>query len=94
MDWKTAGAAFVMVFLAELGDKTQIALFTLTVQGKPRLAVLLGGALALVSTTILAVLAGGLLHRVLGEGAHRWIRIGAGAAFLAMGAFLLLGKGE
>ena len=29
MDWKVAGAAFVSVFLAELGDKTQVMTMTL-----------------------------------------------------------------
>ena len=92
MDWKTLGATFGMVFLAELGDKTQIALLTLSAQGKPRLPLFLGGTLALASTTLLAVVAGSLVRGAATESWHRWIRIAAGVAFLAMGALMLLGK--
>ena len=94
MDWKTLGAAFGMVFLAELGDKTQIALFTMTAQGRPRAAVLLGGCLALCASTVLAVAAGALVQGAAGERFHRWIRIGAGLAFVAMGVLMLLGKDD
>ena len=94
MDWRTLGAAFAMTFLAELGDKTQIALFTMTAQGKPRIAVLVGGSLALVASTVLAVAAGSLVQGIAGERFQKWLRIAAGLAFVAMGAWMLLGKGE
>jgi putative Ca2+/H+ antiporter (TMEM165/GDT1 family) len=94
MDWKTLGAAFAMTFLAELGDKTQIALFTMTAQGRPRIPVLLGGCAALVVSTVLAVAAGGLVQGVAGERFGRWIRVAAGLAFLAMGALMLFGREE
>ncbi len=92
--WKTLGATFGLVFLAEVGDKTQIALFTLTAQGKPRLPLFLGGALALIATTALAVLAGSLVQGLAVEKWQRWIRVAAGIAFLAMGALMLLGKDD
>ena len=92
MDWKTTAAAFGMVFLAELGDKTQVALFTMTVQGKSRAAVLVGGCLALITTTVLAVALGSLLQGALGDRFQRWIRVAAGLAFVAMGALMLFGK--
>ena len=94
MDWKTLGATFGLVFLAEVGDKTQIALFTLTAQGKPRLPLFLGGSLALISTTALAVLAGSLVQGMAADRWQKWIRIAAGVAFLAMGALMLFGKDE
>lgn len=94
MDWKTLGAAFALVFLAEVGDKTQLALFTMAAQGKPRLALFLGGALALAATTALAVAAGSLVQGLAGERFQRGIRIAAGLAFVAMGAWMLLGKGD
>ncbi len=94
MDWKTLGAAFAMTFLAEFGDKTQIALFTMTAQGKPRVPVLLGGCAALVTTTILAVAAGALVQGFAGERFGKWVRIAAGIAFLAMGALMLFGREE
>jgi Ca2+/H+ antiporter, TMEM165/GDT1 family len=92
MDLKTLGAAFTMVFLAELGDKTQIALFTMTAQGKPKGAVLLGGCAALCASTVLAVALGALLQGVAGDRFRSGLRIVAGLAFVAMGILMLLGK--
>jgi putative Ca2+/H+ antiporter (TMEM165/GDT1 family) len=94
MDWKTLAAAFTMTFLAELGDKTQIALFTMTAQGKPKWAVLVGGCAALVASTILAVALGSLVQGAAGERFQKGLRIAAGIAFVAMGALMLLGKDD
>jgi putative Ca2+/H+ antiporter (TMEM165/GDT1 family) len=94
MDWKTAAAAFSLTFLAEMGDKTQIALFTMTAQGRPRWAVLAGGCAALVLSTVLAVALGSLLQGVAGDRFQRGLRIAAGIAFVAMGALMLLGKDD
>jgi len=94
VDLKTLAAAFTMVFLAELGDKTQIALFTMTAQGKPKGAVLLGGCAALCASTILAVALGALLQGVAGEKFRTGLRVVAGVAFVAMGVMMLLGKDD
>ena len=94
MDWKTLAAAFTMTFLAELGDKTQIALFTMAARGKPRFAIMAGGCAALIATTVLAVAAGSLVQGLAGERFQRWIRVAAGLVFVAMGALLLFGKEE
>ncbi len=93
-DWRTFATTFTLVFLAEFGDKTQLAVFTLTAQGKPRLMVLLGGVAALAATTVLAVAAGSALRSVMTERFERWVRIGAGLAFVAMGALFLLSKDD
>ena len=55
MDLKVLFATFWTVFLAELGDKTQITVFTLGAAGKSRLSVFVGASLALVLSTLLAV---------------------------------------
>ncbi len=94
MDFRTLAAAFGMVFLAELGDKTQIALFTMTAQGKPKGAVLLGGCAALCASTVLAVALGALLQGVAGEKFRSGLRIVAGLAFVVMGVLMLLGKDD
>jgi putative Ca2+/H+ antiporter (TMEM165/GDT1 family) len=94
MDMKTLGTAFTLVFLAELGDKTQLALFAMASQGRPRLALFLGGTLALAASTALAVLAGSLVQGLAGDRAQRWIRVAAGLAFIVMGALMVAGTGE
>ena len=47
MDWKVFLTAFNMIFLAELGDKTQLATISLTCESDRPLAVFLGTVLAL-----------------------------------------------
>jgi len=58
MDIKTLVAVFFAVFLAELGDKTQLAILGFTSSGRSALAVFIGASLALIATTLLAVLVG------------------------------------
>jgi len=64
MDLRLLFTTFVTVFLAELGDKTQLATLAFAVEGNSRLAVFLGSALALVSTSAIAVLAGETVSRL------------------------------
>jgi putative Ca2+/H+ antiporter (TMEM165/GDT1 family) len=86
MDWKLFLSTFGAIFLAEIGDKTQLATLSLAA-GKPsRLTVFLGSACALVATSAIAVLAGEVLSRFV---PLVWIKRAAGAAFLVMGALLI-----
>ncbi len=87
--FKVFWAAFLTVFLAELGDKTQLATLLLAAKSSQRFWVFLGAALALVSTTALGVLAGKLL------GEHlplRFIRLVSGGLFIFLGLLILLGR--
>ena len=79
---------FSLVFLAELGDKTQLAALTLaaTTPGG-RWAIFLGSAAALALTSLIAVVAGDALSRVAGAG--RILKFAAGALFIAFGAATL-----
>jgi putative Ca2+/H+ antiporter (TMEM165/GDT1 family) len=79
-----------MIFVAELGDKTQLATLSLAASAGQRWPVFLGASLALVATSGIAVLLGGALSNWFPE---QWIRKAAGVVFLAMGLFYLLGKG-
>ena len=90
MDWKLLASTFSLVFLAELGDKTQLATLALAASGRSRWVVFLGAASALVATSALAVVLGEGIARVVPE---VWLRRVAGAGFLVLGALFLLGKG-
>jgi Ca2+/H+ antiporter, TMEM165/GDT1 family len=74
--------AFVTVFLAELGDKTQLATLALAGGGKSRWLVFAGAALALVTTSALAVLVSGAVGQVVPT---VWMRRGAGVMMIVLG---------
>lgn len=89
MDWKLFGSTFALIFLAELGDKTQLATLSLAASGKSRLVVFAAAAIALTATSAVAVLAGEAAARVVPE---IWIRRVAGLGFLVLGVLFLAGK--
>jgi Ca2+/H+ antiporter, TMEM165/GDT1 family len=86
MDWRLIATTFATVFLAELGDKTQLATLTFAAGGKSRLSVFIGSAAALVASSAIAVLVGEGLSRVIPA---RYITRLAGIGFLAIGAWVL-----
>ena len=63
MDWKIFATAFVTLFLAELGDKTQLAVITMTSSTESKISVFLGASLALVAVTLIGVVFGGVLSQ-------------------------------
>lgn len=89
MDWKLASATFLTIFVAEMGDKTQLAAFALAGGGSSKWAVFLGASVALIATTAVAVLAGAVVGRYVPE---LWLKRGAGVAFVVMGIVMLLSK--
>jgi putative Ca2+/H+ antiporter (TMEM165/GDT1 family) len=86
MDWKLSLATFGAVFLAELGDKTQLATFALAGGGRSKLAVFIGAASALVLTSALAVVGADLVSRWISQ---QWLHRISGALLVALGAWLL-----
>jgi len=74
-----------MIFLAELGDKTQLSALTLTADSKKPVIVFLAASAALIIATLLGVLVGDALFRVVPE---LYIRKIAAGVFVVMG-FLL-----
>ena len=86
MDWKLFASTFVAIFVAEIGDKTQLATLSLAAGGSSRWAVFAGSALALVATSAVAVLLGEAVARVVSP---LWLKRLAGAVFLLLGAFYL-----
>ncbi len=78
---------FITVFLAELGDKTQLATVLFASDGeKSRLLVFAAAALALVASSGLAVLAGAAADRWL---AALPLKLIAGAGFVIIGALMI-----
>jgi len=91
MDPKLFAAVFGTVFVAELGDKTQLATLLYAAEAKNgSLTVFAGAASALVLTSALGVLAGGVLAQWLSP---RLLRGLAGFGFVAIGLWILL-RGE
>jgi len=87
MDWRLVGTTFVAIFLAELGDKTQLATMGMASgDQRSKWAVFLGASTALVATSAVAVLAGEAISRVVPE---QWIGRAAGILFLVIGAYTL-----
>jgi putative Ca2+/H+ antiporter (TMEM165/GDT1 family) len=89
MDWKIFGTAFITLFLAELGDKTQLAVITMTAKTDSRLSIFLGASAALITVTLLGVLAGGILSEYIPT---EWLQRIVATAFILIGVLMLLGK--
>jgi Ca2+/H+ antiporter, TMEM165/GDT1 family len=81
--WST----FTTVFLAELGDKTQLAAMTATARSGALWTVFLAASAALIAATAIGVLVGGALFRVIPEATVKYV---AGSAFIAVGLWVLV----
>jgi putative Ca2+/H+ antiporter (TMEM165/GDT1 family) len=88
MEWGILGTVFTSVFIAELGDKTQLAtmLFASDTQTS-KLTVFLGASLALIATSALGVVAGTFLSNYVSERVLQYV---AGIGFIAIGIRTLL----
>ena len=82
---KTTITVFLALFLAELGDKTQLAVISFTAGGSNRLAVFMGASAALIASTGLAVLVGEGLLRVVKPA---YLQLGAAAIFVIVGVLV------
>jgi putative Ca2+/H+ antiporter (TMEM165/GDT1 family) len=82
-------STFALLFVAELGDKTQLAVISMTAKHKMPLWVFLGAALALAAVTAIGVLGGGLLTRFIPEMVLRRI---AAVLFVGMGILMWFDK--
>ena len=91
MDFKTLLTTFGMIFLAELGDKTQLATFSFAAESSSRWAVFLGSAGALVVTSFLGVAFGSAAHKLIPP---HIIKTGAAILFIVLGLWMLIFSGE
>ncbi len=89
MDWKVFLTTFGTIFLAELGDKTQLATIMMTSKTKLPLSVFMGASLALCLVTLAGVLFGEGLIAVIPQNILKKV---AALAFIAIGIWMLVGK--
>ena len=88
MDWKIFLTVFASVFIAELGDKTQLATMLFAADKEvSRTTVFLAASAALVVPSGLGVLAGSVLTQMISEKILHYV---AGAGFIVIGVFTLL----
>jgi putative Ca2+/H+ antiporter (TMEM165/GDT1 family) len=89
MDLKLFATVFGTIFVAELGDKTQLAtLLYASDAAHPKLTVFAASAAALVLTSALGVLAGSLIAEYVDPRVVRWV---AGLGFIGVGLWVLVG---
>jgi putative Ca2+/H+ antiporter (TMEM165/GDT1 family) len=89
MDWRILFTTFGVIFLAEMGDKTQLAAMTMAAETKRPLAVFIGAALALVLVSAIGVAVGGLLSQYI---PIIWIKRVSAVAFIVVGVLILMNK--
>ena len=91
MDKKLLFTVFASVFLAEIGDKTQLAtmLFAADPKAGSKWSVFAGSASALVLAAGIGVLVGAGLERAI---TPRVLKIAAGVGFIAVGVWTLISK--
>ena len=87
MDFALLISTFVTVFLAELGDKTQLATVAISGTSDRPLAVFLGSSSALVLASLIGAVAGGSLSTVIPA---EWLQLIAATGFLVIGGRLLM----
>ena len=87
MDWKIFLMIFGAVFIAELGDKTQLATMLFAADKEvSKYTVFFAASAALIVASALGVLAGSLLSEYINEKVLHYV---AGVGFIAIGAFTL-----
>ncbi|MCK4267628.1 MAG: TMEM165/GDT1 family protein [Actinomycetia bacterium] len=86
MDWKLLLSTFGILFLAELGDKTQLAVFSLSAKNNSPWTVWLGASLALVLVTLIGAFLGGTISNYVPA---RIVQLVAGTIFVVIGSSML-----
>ena len=87
MDWKIFLTIFVSVFIAELGDKTQLATMLFAADKEvSKYTVFFAASAALIVASAIGVLAGSVMSEYINE---KYLHYVAGVGFIAIGAFTL-----
>ncbi len=87
MDWKILGVVFASVFIAEMGDKTQLATMLFASDKEVgKWTVFFGASLALVATSAIGVLVGSAVSNYVSE---KHLHYFAGTGFVIIGLWTL-----
>lgn len=89
MNFKTFLTTFGLIFLAEMGDKTQLAAITMAAQTKQPFTVFLGASLALAAVSLIGVVLGSVMASYINA---EYLHKAAAVAFIAIGILMLWGK--
>jgi putative Ca2+/H+ antiporter (TMEM165/GDT1 family) len=87
--WKIFLTTFGVMFLAEIGDKTQLAVISCATKYRSPWVVFFAASLALVCATAAGTAVGAFLPALIGEKALRFV---SGGLFVLFGALILAGK--
>jgi putative Ca2+/H+ antiporter (TMEM165/GDT1 family) len=88
MDPKVFLTVFAAVFLAELGDKTQLATMLFAAdRAVSKLTIFIAASMALIIATAIGVLAGGIVAQYVSP---RMLNYVAGAGFIGIGIWTLV----
>ena len=88
MDIKMLFTVFLAVFIAELGDKTQLAtLLFATDKDVNKLTVFVGASLALILTSAIGVVVGGVISQNVNE---KYLHYVAGVGFIGIGVWMII----
>lgn len=89
--WRTFFTVLTTVFLAEIGDKTQLATMLFAAKAETsKWVIFLAASLALVLAAAIGVLLGGVVERFISP---RALKMVAGAGFIVIGVWTLVSKG-
>jgi putative Ca2+/H+ antiporter (TMEM165/GDT1 family) len=89
MDLRVLLTTLGIIFLAEMGDKTQLAAMTMAAQTKKPWAVFLGASIALAAVSALGVLVGSVIGNYV---PLEWVKRVAALAFIVIGVLMLMDK--
>ena len=89
MDLRVMLTTFGIIFLAEMGDKTQLAAMTMSAQTKKPWAVFIGASVALAAVSAIGVLVGGVAGQYV---PLEWVKRIAAVLFIVIGVLMLMGK--
>lgn len=88
MEYKVLLTVFIAVFIAELGDKTQLATMLFAADKEvSKFAVFVGASLALIVASGIGVIAGGMISQYASE---KYLHYIAGIGFIGIGTWTLL----